>query len=374
MKSPVILAASAAFLLVPAGSAFAGDEGVIVGFKTGADGSLVTKHGGGVDAAIDGSRALACHVPASAIAALRAEADVAYVEEDGYAQAVGGAGKGKPGGGVTQPSQTTPWGIARVGAPVAGNTGSGVKVAIIDTGIDLDHPDLAANVNAGVTYVARTTTEDDEGHGSHVAGTVAALDNAIGVVGVAPNASLYPVKVLDRRGSGTWSAVASGIGWAAANGMNIANMSLGGGANTTLENACANAEAAGVLLVAAAGNEGDGNTATTELGYPAAYSTVVAVGATDSSDHLANFSSTGNFVELSGPGVGVNSTTKGDTYATYSGTSMATPHACGVAALLWNALGETASASAVRAELATRAVDLGPAGQDTGFGVGLVHY
>jgi subtilisin family serine protease len=375
MKTPILVAASAAFLLISAGAAFAGDEGVIVGFKTGTDASLVSKHGGGVDASIDGVHALACHVPASAISALRAEADVAYVEEDGIAEALGKGASGKPGGGTTQPAQSTPWGISRVGAPVSGNAGSGVKVAIIDTGIDLNHPDLAGNVNSGATFVSRTSTpDDDNGHGTHVAGIVAALDNTIGVVGVAPEAALYPVKVLDKRGSGTWSAVASGIGWAVDHGMNVANMSLGGGANSTLETACSNAESAGVLLIAAAGNSGDGNTSTTELSYPAAYSSVVAVGATDSSDHLASFSNTGSFLEVSGPGVNVYSTYKGDGYATLSGTSMASPHATGVAALLWNALGSSASASSVRSELANRAVDLGSSGFDNGFGWGLVHY
>jgi len=374
MRGRIVVAASAAFVLVSAGAAWAGDEGVIVGFKSGTDSSLVTKHGGGVDAEVVGVRALACHVPASSIAALRAEADVAYVEENGIAEALGKSAGGKPGGTPTQPAQSTPWGIARVGAPVAGNTGAGIKIAVIDTGIDLNHPDLAANLNAGVTYVARTSSaDDDNGHGTHVAGTIAALDNTIGVVGVAPDASLYPVKVLDKRGSGFWSDVASGIGWAASNGMNIGSMSIGGGANSTLETACSNAASAGVLLVAAAGNEGDGNTATTELSYPAAYSSVVAVGATDSSDHLASFSNTGSFVAVCGPGVSVLSTYKGDGYATLSGTSMATPHASGIAALIWVDLGSSASASSVRSELSSRALDLGPTGYDNGFGAGIVH-
>ena len=281
---------------------------------------------------------------------------------------------GKPGGSVTQPAQTTPWGIARVGAPVSGNTGTGIKVAIIDTGIDLDHPDLAANVKTGANFVNTSKSpEDDNGHGTHVAGTVGALDNAIGVVGVAPTASLYPVKVLDRRGSGTWSGVASGIGWAADNGMHVANMSLGGGASTTVENACANAETAGVLLVAASGNSGDGSTSTTELSYPAAYSSVVAVGATTSGDGLASFSNTGSFVDVSAPGASVSSTYKGDAYKTLNGTSMASPHAAGMAALLWGALTSPTNAT-VRSELKARAQDAGATGFDNGFGWGIVHY
>jgi subtilisin family serine protease len=354
-------------LLASAGSAFADDQNVIVGFKTGTDATLVEKHGGTVDGSIDGVKALACHVPASAISSLRSDENVAYVEEDGIAEI---SGKPAP----AQPAESTPWGITRVGAPVSGNTGAGIKVAVVDTGIDLDHPDLAANLGTGVNYVATTKPpEDDNGHGSHVAGTIGAVDNSIGVVGVAPGASLYAVKVLDRRGYGYWSAIAQGVTWAASNGMNIANLSLGGGYTQVMDDACANAEAAGLLIVVAAGNSGDGNVSTTELEYPAGFSTVVAVGATNSSDGLASFSSTGSHVDVSGPGVGVLSCYKGDTYKTLNGTSMATPHAAGVAALLWGVVSSPTNDS-VRAELEARAVDLGSSGFDNGFGNGLVHY
>ena len=375
MKCIRAAAAATALLLVSTAAAFAGDESVLVGFKGATDTNLVAKHGGRVDAVVEGSTAIACRLPASAVAGLRSEPEVAYVEEDGVVEALGkGGGSGKPGGAPSQPAQSVPWGIARVGAPVSGNTGSGVKVAVIDTGIDLDHPDLAANVAGGVSFVARNTTgDDDNGHGSHVAGTIGAADNSIGVVGVAPQASLYAVKVLDKRGSGFWSAVASGIGWAASNGMQVANMSLGGGYSTTVDDACSDASDAGVLLVAAAGNEGDGSSSTTEVSYPGALSTVMAVGATNSSDGLASFSNTGSFLDLAGPGVGVLSTNKGAGYATWNGTSMACPHASGVAALLWSAL-SSPTASSVRAELEGRAVDLGATGFDNGFGHGLVHY
>jgi subtilisin len=365
--------AAGLFLAFASGAALAGDTDVIVGFKGDADGSVVEKHGGTPGPEIPGLGALAAHVPASAIADLRADDSVAYVEEDGIVEAVG-----KPGGtGPTQPSQSTPWGITRVGAPVSGNTGSGIKVAVIDTGIDLDHPDLAGNVKTGINLVrTNKAPDDDNGHGSHVAGTIGALNNSIGVVGVASDASLYPVKVLNAAGSGSWSAVAAGITWAADNGMHIASMSLGGGASTTVEDACSYAEAAGVLLIAASGNSGDGDISTTEVGYPAAYSTVVAVGATNASDGLASFSNTGSYLEVSGPGVSVFSTYKGAGYATLNGTSMATPHASGVAALIFRELldgGGTPTNDDVRTELQSRAQDAGDSGLDDGFGYGIVH-
>lgn len=370
MKILKVVAVGGLFLAGASGAAFAGDTDVIVGFKGTADAKLLEKHGGKAGATLSAIGAVAGRVPASAIADLRADPDVAFVEEDGIAET-----QGKPA--PSPPAQSTPWGISRVNAPLSGNTGAGIKVAVIDTGIDLNHPDLAANLHTGANFVSTSgAPEDDNGHGSHVAGTIGAVDNTVGVVGVAPGAALYPVKVLDRRGSGSWSAVAAGITWAADNGMQIANMSLGGGASSTLENACTYASGKGVLLVAAAGNSGDGSTSTTELGYPAAYSTVVAVGATDSSDRLASFSNTGSFVEVCAPGVGVLSTTKGDKYTTLSGTSMASPHAAGMAALLWweAAQNSTPTASSVRTALGSRVQDLGAAGRDNGFGYGIVYY
>jgi subtilisin family serine protease len=367
---------AAASVLALGASAWAadGDCRVIVACKGDADAAALKRHGVEVES-VRGAIA-AGKVAPGRIAELRADPDVAYVEEDGIATA--SAGKPAPAP-VTQPAETTPWGVAKVWGTDSGNglptqTGAGVKVAVIDTGIDLDHPDLDGNVDAAnsKTFVVRTSSAtDDNGHGTHVAGTIAAEDNTIGVIGVAPQATLIAVKVLDKRGAGYWSDVAAGVDWARQKGANIANMSLGGGATTTMETACSTASGAGVLLVAAAGNSGDGDAATDELDYPGAYSTVVAVGATDVNDAIASFSNSNSDVEVSAPGVAVPSTYKGDTYATLSGTSMASPHAAGMAALLWQETGATATASSVRSLLHTRVRVKTPAAS---FGYGICFF
>jgi subtilisin family serine protease len=365
-----------AVLCVLAGIASAGDLHVIIGFKGDVDAGVAKKHGAKPGRSIGGLRAVRARVPAAAVARLRADPAVAYVEEDGYVfVAKRPADKGpKNGGGGDPPPEERPWGIDRVGGGLTGNTGAGIKVAVVDTGIDSDHSDLAANFKGGVDFTrSRNGYEDEHGHGSHVAGTVAAVDNDIGVIGVAPQAHLYAVRVLHRRGSGRWSDVADGITWTADNNMQIANMSIGGGHSTTVQNACIYAEGAGVLLVASSGNGGDGNISTTEWNYPAAYGEVVSVAATSSTDGLAGFSNSGPHVEVAAPGVGVASTYKNNGYKTWNGTSMACPHAVGVAALIWAELGATTN-DAVRFQLQSRVDDPAPTGRDNGYGYGIVDY
>ncbi len=295
-----------------------------------------------------------------------------------------GGGSGTP----TQPNETLPWGITQINADDAWSTttGSSIKVAVIDTGIQPDHPDLQDNIKGGVRFYTRGFTlyqdskwADDNGHGTHVAGTIAGIDNTIGVVGVAPNVELYAVKVLDKSGSGSWASVAAGIRWAADNGMNVASMSLGGSSGTTeLADAVSYALDAGVVLVAAAGNSGDGSASTTEVSYPAAYSGVIAVGATSSSNAVASWSSSASYVALCAPGVSVFSTYKGSSYATLSGTSMATPHVSGTAALVmsttisstYDSNGDGAwQPSEVKAKLQGTATDIGAATNSCGAGL-----
>lgn len=263
--------------------------------------------------------------------AMAADNAIAYIEED-FVININQKAQGKPGGSTpTQPSQSTPWGITKVGGA---GIGTGKTAWIIDTGIDSAHPDL--NVRASRGFSAFTSgkdrgTEDGNGHGTHVAGTVAALNNGIGVVGVAAGATVVPVKVLGATGSGSNSGVIAGVDFVAANGAlgDVANMSLGGGISTALDNAVINAAATGVKFALAAGNSATSSTTSSpgRVNGPNIYT----VSAHNSSDVFASFSNFGNPpVDFCAPGVSILSTWKGGGYNTISGTSMATPHVCGI--------------------------------------------
>jgi len=224
-----------------------------------------------------------------------------------------------------------PWGVKRVNAAGAWafTSGKGVKVAVVDTGIDFRHPDLAPNYKGGWNAIVSTATPlDDQGHGTHVSGTIAAVKDLKGVVGVAPSVDLYGVKVLDKNGSGQYSWVVAGIEWAVMNGMDVINMSLGGGSGTeALKAIMKKSKEMGVAVVCAAGNDSG------PVNYPAKYPEAIAVSASDSSDKIAYFSSRGPEIVVIAPGVNVYSTRKGGGYTTMSGTSMACPHTAGLAAL-----------------------------------------
>ncbi len=290
--------------------------------------------------------------------------------------------------------QTLEWGVNRIDADLSWGVsrGTDVKVAIIDSGIDMDHPDLIANLQGGINFVSKgavwnpadpTKWNDDNGHGTHVAGIVAAVDNNIGVIGVAPEAHLWAVKVLDRKGGGYVSDVIAGIKWSKDNGMQVINMSLGTSSDIqSLHDAVDTAYNAGIVIVAAAGNSGDGNGTPNEVIYPAKYSTVIAVAATRSDDSTPYWSAEGEEVEIAAPGASIRSTWKGGGYDTISGTSMASPHAAGTVALLLNT---TIPASydtnivngmwdpvEVRAVLIQTADDLGTSGFDNFYGWGLI--
>lgn len=230
--------------------------------------------------------------------------------------------------------QPVPWNITRIHAPEAWavSTGSGVKVAVIDTGVDRDHPDLQGVINGCVNFIQSwKTCEDDNGHGTYVSGIIAAQNNTIGVVGVAPQTRLYALKALNRRGSGYLSDIIDALDWSVANGIGVINMSLGTTSNVqSFHDAIIRVASAGIIQVAAAGNSGPG---TNTVNYPAKYPEVVAVVATDSSNNVASWSSRGPEVDIAAPGVSVYSTYRGNGYRTLSGTSMASPHVAGVVAL-----------------------------------------
>jgi thermitase len=270
------------------------------------------------------------------------------------------------------------WDAAGLGAfPATG----GVKVGIVDTGIRATHQDLSGKVaNCAQAYssipiLAPTLREgsctDDNGHGSHVAGTIAAkANNGVGVTGVAFNSPLAICKALGGPlGSGSTTGVANCITYLADKGAKVISMSLGGGASSTLESAVNYAVSKDVLLIAAAGNDGDAT-----LNYPAAYANVVSVAATDNKDARASFSNANSDVEVAAPGVDVLSSynSSDSAYEVLSGTSMATPHVAGVAAII---RGKNAAFtwSQARTKLDGSVDDLGSAGRDANFGFGRVN-
>jgi len=258
-------------------------------------------------------------------------AEVISMEPDGIVFASAPPpGKGPGGGDDPAPGgQETPWSVTRVGGAT---DGTGYTAWIIDSGIDLDHPDLNVDASRGFTSIRRGDMDDDNGHGTHVAGTVAALDNDIDVVGVAAGATVVPVQVLDRRGSGSWSGVIAGVDHVAANASpgDCANMSLGGGVTQALDDAVvAAAQASGAFFVLAAGNDGDH--ADNHSPARANGNRVFTISATDINDNLASWSNYGNPpVDYAAPGVGILSLRAGGGTTTMSGTSMASPAACAV--------------------------------------------
>lgn len=300
--------------------------------------------------------AIAATLPEPAIQALQANPSVVRIEPVIEAYAVG----------------EYTWGVARIGAPLvheASDFGANVNVAVIDSGVDYTHPDLSLNYKDGYDFVNDDVDPmDDHGHGTHVAGTIAAA--TCPGVGVAPSANIYALKVLSASGSGDYADIVAAIQWCTENDIDIANLSLGskGDPGVTVQQACDTAYAAGVLIVAAAGNEGRPNGKGDTVIYPARYNSVIAVAASDSSDRRASFSSTGPDVELIAPGVSILSTIPNDAYASWSGTSMASPHVAGAAALVWAAV-PTLSNEGVRTLLASTSEDLGLDSTQQGWGL-----
>ena len=333
--------------------------------------TLVRNYRGSIKYSYHLVSAVAAQIPETAVAKLLRHPSVTRIELDGTVHAL-------------DAELDNTWGVQRTGAGTVhgiGNTGVGVAVAILDSGIDATHPDVGPNIAGGFDFVNNDPDPmDDNGHGTHVAGTVAALDNDIGVVGVAPEASLYALKVLNASGSGSWSDIIAALEWAVDNGIQVTNNSYGSGKNPggIVQAAFDNSAAAGILHIAAAGNSGNPRGKGNNVGWPARYDSVVAVAATDQNDNRARFSSTGDQVELAAPGVDINSTKLGGGYIEFDGTSMASPHVAGAAALviaagITDTSGNGLINDEVRQALNNTATDLGDTGRDSLYGFGLVN-
>jgi subtilisin len=263
-------------------------------------------------------------------------------------------------------SQNIPWGVRKIEAPDVWKRcqGEGIKVGIIDTGIDLGHPDLKDNIKEAYSVVDGISADDDNGHGTHVAGIIAALDNDIGVVGVAPKAEIYSVKAFDKMGRGSVSDIIDALQWCVENKVHVINMSFGIGTNSrALKRAIGAAHRHKIIMVAAAGNSG----ARDSVLYPAKYPEVIAVAASDSKDQAADFSSRGPEVNIIAPGVDVSSTYINEEYKNLSGTSMACPHVVGACALLMSISGT--KAESVKKAILSTAKDIGLPEETQGVGL-----
>lgn len=333
--------------------------------------NLVHRAGGKVKYTYHLVPAIAASVPQNAIGGFLANSIVSTVDLDAEVQA-------------SDLELDSSWGVKRIGAGTThdgGNRGAGVRVAIIDSGVDYNHPDLRANYLGGRDFVNNDSDPmDDNGHGTHVAGTVAARDDGAGVVGVAPEAQIYALKVLNATGSGSFSNIIAALQWAVDNRIQVTNNSYGssGDPGPIVKAAFDNAAAAGVVNVASAGNSGNLAGTGDNVGYPARWGSVIAVAATQQDDSRPSYSSTGPAVELAAPGYQINSTKMGGGYIAYSGTSMASPHVAGTAALviasgIADSNGNGLISDEVRQRLNQTADDLGATGRDAWYGFGLVN-
>jgi hypothetical protein len=273
-------------------------------------------------------------------------------------------------GSVSDPGYGSSWALPKIQAPTAWDTtnGSGVTIAILDTGVDASHPDLAPNLVPGWNvYDNNSDTTDVHGHGTWVAGVVAmAANDGIGSAGVAWGAKIMPVRIADPNAYAYWSTVAQGIYWAADHGAKVVNISYNGvSGSSTVQSAAQYLRSKGGVVVVAAGNSGG-------LESIAANDSLLSVAATDSNDQRASFSSYGDYVDLAAPGVSIYTTTVGGGYSNASGTSFASPIVAATAALMLSANNKIAPAD-IDKLLKSTAVDLGASGIDQYFGAGRVN-
>jgi subtilisin len=352
------------------------ETAVIVSFAEGKyDPDVVEAAGGKVAEEFENMGMLYAVIPLSAFASLAQNPEIEFVESDRQFEIAKAE--------ASEYSES--WALEDVGAePVhsTGYTGKGVKIAVLDTGIDYKHPELARNYKEGYDFINKDKDPmDDNGHGTHVAGILAAAKNGKGIVGAAPDAQIYAIKVSDAKGKGSFSGLVKGIDWAIEHDMDIVTMSITGkGGSKALAKAVDTAyNKHGLVLVAAVGN-GKG-----DVLYPAAYPQVIGVGSVNKDNALSSFSLTGREVEFVAPGSGIKSTAIGGKYRLSSGTSMATPLVTGAIALLlgsdeeeWEDTGMVDgdgkwTNDELREVLRGTASDLGKKGKDNLFGYGLLN-
>lgn len=335
---------------------------VIIGFNSAPGASanaLIDGVGGTVNGRFSIISAVTATIPVSALNGLQSNPNVAYVEEDGFKDLHTDSSVGE-----------LQWGVNRIDAEAvwASNTGTGVRVADLDTGIDADHPDLAANVEETWSVAGRradaanpgTDADDKNGHGTATAGVIGAVRNSGGTVGVAPDVDIIAIQI-SKNSRLRLSDIVDGIELAIIRNADVMNMSFGGGFSQAEADAITAASNAGIVMVASAGNSSGGS-----VGYPAALPEVIAVSASTISDGLASFSSVGSQVELIAPGANIYTTYKDGTYVHINGTSFSAPQVTGVAALL---LGAGVSSANVRARLTGTAEDLGLSANQQGSGL-----
>ncbi len=312
----------------------------------------------------------------AAIAKLQKNGNVLYAEPNYMAYASDYAVEMTP----NDPKLGEQWAINKVSAPAAWDITTGSEktlLAIVDTGVDYSHPDLAGRVDKGRDFINNDDDAmDDQGHGTHCAGIAAAsTNNSVGIAGLAPNVKILAVKVLSKDGGGSYESVANGITYAADRGSHVISMSLGGSTpSQAIQDAITYANSKGSLVVVAMGNNGRESKS-----YPAACDGVMAVGATDISDNKASFSQYGSWISVGAPGHNIMSTLPvkanpiGQTmYGSLSGTSMATPYVAGLAALVRDQF-PTLTAMQVKAKIEKSADDTGTAGFDKLFGHGRIN-
>ena len=276
-----------------------------------------------------------------------------------------------------QPSEILPWGVDNIDAEKTFTVDtSSIKIAIIDSGIDISHPDLVGNLKGGFNAInPKLSYNDDNGHGTHVAGIIGAAKNTIGVVGVAPQVNIYAIKAFDSSGNGYLSDIIEGINWCIKNRINVINISFGANTdNQIFHDTITRAYQAGIVIVAAAGND-----SSNIVNYPAAYPEVISVSAVDSSNNIAPFAPIGK-VDVVAPGINIFSTYKDSIYGGLSGTSMASAHVTGGAAVLLSVPSKCdinddgiCSPYEMKKRIELTSTDLGLSGKDNIYGSGLIN-